>query len=81
MGKRLYMKGNLLTGAVANALRINCKDKDGNKSTVQAELDKIQNSINEINARLGGLSFDKCTQETYESMETHPETTIYFIKG
>lgn len=43
MASKLFIKGKQLTGAVANALKINCKDKDGNKSTVQAELNKLNN--------------------------------------
>lgn len=41
MASKLFMEGKQLTGAVANALKINCKDKDGNKSTVQSELNKL----------------------------------------
>lgn len=48
MASKLFMEGKQLTGAVGNALKINCKDKDGNKSTVQTELNKLygQNSVN-----------------------------------
>lgn len=49
MASKLFVKGKQLTGAVGNALKINCKDKDGNKSTVQAELNKL-------NKQLGGFT-------------------------
>lgn len=49
MASKLFIKGKQLSGAVANALKINCKDKDGNKSTVQAELNKLNNDVSEQN--------------------------------
>lgn len=55
MASKLFMKGKQLSGAVANALRINCKDKDGNKSTVQAELNKLNNEVSEQNNKIGNI--------------------------
>ena len=49
MASKLFVKGKQLSGAVANALKINCKDKDGNKSTVQAELNKTNSSLTNEN--------------------------------
>ena len=57
MASKLFMKGKQLSGSVANALKINCKDKDGNKSTVQAELNKLNNEISEQDKNMGGLRF------------------------
>jgi hypothetical protein len=51
MSSKLFIKGKQITVAVANALRINCKDKDGNKSTVQAELNKLNNEVSEQNKK------------------------------
>lgn len=35
----------------------------------------------EINTRLGGLSFVKCTQTEYDNMSSHDENTVYIITG
>lgn len=54
MSSKLFIKGKQLSGAVANALRINCNDKDGNKSNVQKELDKIQDNLNGLRFGVDG---------------------------
>lgn len=52
MASKLFIDGKQLTGIIANALKINCKDKNGNKSTVQAELNKLNNEVSEQNNKL-----------------------------
>lgn len=92
MASKLFMQGKQITGTVANALKINCKDKDGNKSTVQAELNKINNglssidelayTVNLLSNNLNGLTLYPCTQEYYDSLESpRPSNTLYIITG
>ena len=55
MASKLFIDGKQLTGIIANALKINCKDKNGNKSTVQAELNKLNNEVSEQNNKIGNV--------------------------
>lgn len=54
MASELFIKGKQLSGAVGNALKINCKDKDGNKSTVQSELNKLNKNIGNLRFGVDG---------------------------
>ena len=42
---KMYVNGELVSGSTSNASYVNCIDKDGNKSTVQAEIDKLNSFI------------------------------------
>lgn len=47
---KVYMNGSLISGSTNYASTINCLDKDGSQSTVQAEIDGLHDN-------LGGLRF------------------------
>lgn len=73
MASKLFIDGKQLTGAIANALKINCKDKDGNKSTVQAELNKLNNEVSEQNKNFDELeeNMTKHTLGQYISISSY----------
>lgn len=70
----LYVEGQQVSGAVDNAASISCLDKNGNKSTVQAELDKKGNG--------SGAGFEpvKMTQAEYDALpEEQQKSGAYLI--
>lgn len=52
---KLYVNGEPVSSSVNYASAISCIDKDGNKSTVQAEINNHANSINQLNLELDNL--------------------------
>ena len=49
---KVYMDGLPVSGTASYASNVNCLGKDGNQSTVQAELDSLDEKINEQNKNL-----------------------------
>ena len=54
MGRFMY-KDQPYGGASSYATAVKCIDKDGNTSTVQAELDNVQDAIDSVDNKFGGL--------------------------
>ena len=48
---KVYINGEQVTGCTNYASAVSCVDKDGNKSTVQDEMDKLSNSVDEQNKK------------------------------
>ena len=46
---KVYINGEQVTGCTNYASAVTCVDKDGNQSTVQSEVDKLNNSVDEVN--------------------------------
>ena len=53
---KLYVNGESVSSSVNYASAISCIDQDGNKSTVQAEIDKNKYDIDELNDKLTPIS-------------------------
>ena len=53
MANKVIIDGNVCFGSVDSASSITCKDKDDNKSTVQAELDSLYDDIDDIITNVG----------------------------
>lgn len=69
----LVVEGEQVSGAVDNAASISCLDKDGNKSNVQAELDKKGSG--------GGSEVRKMTQAAYDALpEEEQNSGMYLIE-
>lgn len=69
----LVVEGEQVSGAVDNAAYISCLDKDGNKSNVQAELDKKGSG--------GGAEVRKMTQAAYDALpEEEQNSGMYLIE-
>ena len=49
---KVYMDGLPVSGTANYASNVNCLDKDGNESTVQAELDGLQENVSEVNKNM-----------------------------
>lgn len=70
---KLIVEGHMVSGAVDNAASISCLDRNGNKSTVQAELDKKGNGG-------GGLDVVEVTQAEFDLLsESAKENGTYLI--
>lgn len=53
----VYINGEQVNGCTNYASAVSCVDKEGNPSTVQAEIDGLNESVSEQSDKLGGLSF------------------------
>ena len=49
--------------------------------TVVSQVTQLRTDVGDIETRLNGLSFVKCTQNYYDTMPTHDSNTVYFIVG
>ena len=47
--------------------------------SIVTEVMALFNAVDALEARLGGLTFVKCTQAQYDAMSSHAASTIYFI--
>lgn len=49
--------------------------------TVVSQVTQLRQEITTLTNRFGGLTFVKCTQAYYDTMQSHDSNTIYFIVG
>lgn len=49
--------------------------------TVVSQVTQLRTDVGNIENRLNGLSFVKCTQSYYDNMASHDANTVYFIVG
>ena len=49
--------------------------------TVVSQVTQLRTDVGNIETRLNGLSFVKCTQLYYDTMPSHDSNTVYFIVG
>ena len=70
-------KGNYATNAKVDT-KANISDVPTNEDYEEAQ--KITSwSLNDLNARFGGLKLEKITQSAYDALETKDSSTVYFI--
>ena len=71
------MKGDYATNAKVDT-KANISDVPTNTDYEEAQ--KITSwSLNDLNARFGGLKLEKITQSAYDALETKDSSTVYFI--
>ena len=71
------MKGDYATNAKVDT-KANISDVPTNEDYKEAQ--KITSwSLNDLNARFGGLKLEKITQSAYDALETKDSSTVYFI--
>ena len=75
--KNYQMKGDYATNAKVDT-KANISDVPTNEDYEEAQ--KITSwSLNDLNARFGGLKLEKITQSAYDALETKDSSTVYFI--
>ena len=71
------MKGDYATNTKVDT-KANISDVPTNEDYEEAQ--KITSwSLNDLNARFGGLKLEKITQSAYDALETKDSSTVYFI--
>ena len=68
-----YVKGKQVYGNTINASAVTCLDKNGSQSTVQKEIENVQNDIDELNSEVQKFAG---TELLTESMSTTSSITI-----